>query len=65
MQLSTKHVNKRVHTKRYEIYVLIAVTGAFSKSFLSGTVVYAPLQLVMALIWHTHTNTAPLGNQFV
>lgn len=65
MQLSTKRVNKRALTKRYGIYMLIIVTGAFSKPFLPLTVVYAPLQSVMALVWHAHTNTAPLGNHFV
>lgn len=35
------------------------------KIFSLSRVVYAPLQLVMALIWHSHTNTAPLRNQFV
>lgn len=45
--------------------MLSIVAGAFSKSFPSLAVVYAPLQLVMALLWHTHTNTAPLGNPFV
>lgn len=45
--------------------MLIIVTGAFSRSLFYVMVVYACLKLVMGLIWHTHTNTAPLRNQFV
>lgn len=65
MQLSTKHAIKRHLTKRYGIFMLIIVIGAFSRSFFYVTVVYTHPKLVMGLIWHAHTNTASLRNQFV
>lgn len=65
MQLSTERIDRRHLTKRYVIYTLTIVSGAFSRSFFYVTVVYTRLKLVMGLIWHTHTNTAPLRNQFV
>lgn len=65
MQLSPKPISKRHLTKRDVIYMLIVVSGAFSRFFFYVAVVYTRLKLVMGLIWHTPTNPAPLRNQFV
>lgn len=60
-----QRINKRHLMKRYNIYMLIIVIGAESRSFFCVRVVYAHLKLVIGLIWHAHTNTSPLRNQFI